>query len=600
MSGIETVGLVLAAIPLIISTLEHYQDSKGAVSTWRQHVRVAQSLVRNLKTEHGKLRNTCETLLGGIVSPAMLEPMLNSPFGPQWEDEGTRELIKRRLDHMYKAFEETVSDMIAIMHELKSNLGLNDQDQPEWYASGTVKRTVMRASFVIKRSSYNDTLQELISKNQTLETIVVGSIRLEPSRRNRTQIKYIGLFRRIIRSMYKALRLDLCGTCPEKHKLSLQLLTPPRTWRADEDSIVAKLDFRVILSHHAGTLVGSSLGGWTWKEVKLKVASPPGILKDGDIPHGSPLIQGSDMTRSAKHVNFSMETYAHTANSQAVGHTLSVDTQSKPPPDSLCLVLSRNNTRQTTCGYVVDPSVAEYGRFGVYHMDGIPGSGDLAFISIRDMMEKPNCLPSLPQKLTLGYTIVSGILQLHDTPWLSAVVTGRTLYLARYDTTVSFNRVYIARAEPEDPSHDDPLSPGPSDNNTNSTIPAEIAGNELIWELYVLLVEVIFWQPMDDFLSERCPNTTTAAAPREIFNLTTRRGFETVRDLLSQVTMVGGREYCGAVERCLNLAFGYPDLDLGHEEIQQQICGKIITPIEESAQSAERLTTAIGGFDIHF
>ncbi len=129
MSGIEAVGLALGVIPLIISALEHYQDSRGAVSTWRRHVRVVQSLVRNLKTEHGKLYNTCETLLGGIVPPAKLEPMLKEPFGPLWQDEDTRKRIERRLDHMYDTFQYTVRDMLAIMEELKSNLGLNTQGQ---------------------------------------------------------------------------------------------------------------------------------------------------------------------------------------------------------------------------------------------------------------------------------------------------------------------------------------------------------------------------------------------------------------------------------------------------------------------------------------
>lgn len=127
MSGIEAVGLVLGVIPLVISALEHYQDGKSAVSTWRRHIRVVQSLVRNLKTEHGKLYNTCETLLGGIVSPTKLEPMLNEPFGPLWQEEDTRERIERRLDHMYGTFQDTVRDMLAIMEELKSNLGLNSE-----------------------------------------------------------------------------------------------------------------------------------------------------------------------------------------------------------------------------------------------------------------------------------------------------------------------------------------------------------------------------------------------------------------------------------------------------------------------------------------
>jgi len=125
MSGIEIIGIVLGTIPLVISALEHYQDTRQVVSTWRRHVRVTQSLMRNLQTEHGKLYNTCETLLGGIVPSTMLLPMLKEPFGSLWQNDDVRERIEQRLDHMYYVFAENVKDMLATIEQLKSNLGID-------------------------------------------------------------------------------------------------------------------------------------------------------------------------------------------------------------------------------------------------------------------------------------------------------------------------------------------------------------------------------------------------------------------------------------------------------------------------------------------
>ncbi|KAI8946299.1 hypothetical protein F4801DRAFT_73038 [Xylaria longipes] len=257
MSGIEAVGLVMTIIPFVVSALEQYQDGESAVSTWRQHKRVVQSLTRNLKTEHGKLYNTCETLLGGIVSPDKLELMLKEPFGPLWQREKTKERIERRLDHMYNTFQETVGDMLATMKELRSNLGLNDQGQSEWYTGGTVKRNIMRASLVIKRSSYDRALRELISQNQTLENIVVSSLRLEPSRGKRSRGKYL-----------RAVKKD----CQQY----IQALTT-----RDEEAIIEKLHFGVILSHYAVGLSTLQSRSRNRKEVKLQVDIPSEVPRGG-------------------------------------------------------------------------------------------------------------------------------------------------------------------------------------------------------------------------------------------------------------------------------------------------------------------------------
>lgn len=469
----------------------------------------------------------------------------------------------------------------------------------------------MRASLVIKRSSYDQALQELISKNQTLETIVVGSLRLEPSRGKRSRGKYLEHFRKIISSIYKALQLGLCGACPQKHGVNLALLAPRLSLRGDEESIIRKLDFRVILSHHeVGRLDNPNLRSWNWKEVKLQVDVPSGFLKRGIVLPSIPSTEATGERNVAKRVEISVEENPPTINSRAISNRLPTAKNPvllTPPPKlmvgKLCQALSIDSFRSKTCGYVTDPSVHEYGRFTVSHIDDMGDSCQLTFISIRDTMKTPvHCgqrsTPSLPQKLALASSIASGTLQLQNTPWLSIIMTTRTLYLSRFDEIVSFNRVYISRKAPEDACyHDSPCS-GPCGDITGVISRSEGFGNELMWALFVLLIEVALWRAMDDILSENSIANIAGASPKDIFDYTTERGFGIVRSLLSKVAMVGGQEYCSAVESCLKLAFGYPNLDLGHEELRQQIYGNIITPIEESCERSKTLTIASGGFDI--
>ncbi|KAI0505728.1 hypothetical protein F5B22DRAFT_494677 [Xylaria bambusicola] len=597
MSGVEAVGLVLGVIPLIISALEHYHDGKSAVSTWRGHVRVVQSLIRNLKTEHGKLYNTCETLLGGIVSPAKLEPMLNEPFGPLWQDEDAKKRIETRLDHMYNTFQDTVKDMLTIMEELKSNLGLSPEGQPERYAGGTVKRYIMRVSLVIKRSSYDEALQGLIAKNQTLETIVIGSLRLEPSRGKRSQGKYLELFRWVIRSLYKALQLGLCEACPLKHGLCLQLLTPRLSLRGEEENIVGKLDFRAILSHYdALGLKNPNPKTWDWKSVRLQVdISSKNSTGELNLPT-RPSIGDASGKRVVKRVKFT--TRGH-LNTQVVnnGQPAPEYPMSPIPPqlmtDKLCHSLSIDVFKSKACGYATDPSAQEYGRFSVIPLDENCESSVLNFVSIWDILKAPahwrqRSTPSLPQKLALAAAISSGIIQLHETPWLSTIMTSQMLCLSSFNDVINFDRAYISKKAPEDLCRHGSNCTVPCGSNTCIIPRPEGFTNELIWGLFVLLIEVILWRSMDDVLSEKSGAINSNASPKEIFDCTTERGFEIVRSLLSKVALVGGQEYCNSVECCLKLAFGYPNLDLGQEEMRHQVYGNIITPIEESLKSTTK------------
>jgi hypothetical protein len=216
------------------------------------------------------------------------------------------------------------------------------------------------------------------------------------------------------------------------------------------------------------------------------------------------------------------------------------------------------------------------------------------------MMEAPLCwrqstAPSLPEKLALASVIASAILQLHNTPWLSSIMTSHTLYLARFDGVASFNQVYISKSAPEETCRHGLNCRGPCEDSTSVMKRPEGFGNELMWALFMLLIEVILWRTMETILCGRLAADLAREPPCQIFDYTTEQGFSRVQNILSKVTMVGGQEYCSAVEWCLKLAFGYPKLNLEQEGLRQQIYDNIVTPIEASCESSQTLTIVQGG-----
>lgn len=124
MSGFEVVGVILGTIPLLISALEHYERGIKTIQLMRRRAKVMHSLATALSTEQTILRNTCETLLGGIIDPKDMKPLLAEPFGPLWQDPDTKALVERRLDHTLKDFKALVHSMNEAVEEIRLKLRL--------------------------------------------------------------------------------------------------------------------------------------------------------------------------------------------------------------------------------------------------------------------------------------------------------------------------------------------------------------------------------------------------------------------------------------------------------------------------------------------
>ena len=123
MSGFEVVGVLLGAIPLVISTLEHYRDGVRTISRWRKFDRELQSLIRNLETERVKLQNVCEKLLIGLVPPSRIEAMVGNPLGDLWLEKETQKKIQTLLWNSWGVFRETVAAVNTAINEMVKRLG---------------------------------------------------------------------------------------------------------------------------------------------------------------------------------------------------------------------------------------------------------------------------------------------------------------------------------------------------------------------------------------------------------------------------------------------------------------------------------------------
>ena len=122
MSGLELTGIVLGSIPLIISALEHYQIGLGKFLIWKNYTNVLANLELDLETEYLVLKNTCESLLDGMVPSIEREAMVSNPFGEEWRSQTIKDQLYWKLDVSVGVFEKNVQQMKMAIERLQRKL----------------------------------------------------------------------------------------------------------------------------------------------------------------------------------------------------------------------------------------------------------------------------------------------------------------------------------------------------------------------------------------------------------------------------------------------------------------------------------------------
>ncbi|KAJ4129020.1 hypothetical protein NW768_007549 [Fusarium equiseti] len=231
MSGFEIAGIVLGAIPLLISALEHYADGLSTLQRWRKHKREINSLIRNLETERIKLENVCEKLLLNLVPHSQIEDLISNPMGDRWTDKEIQEKIQFRLGKGFNVFESTVIDLRTNIDEMAERIA----SQSEGITVG-IKRVV----FALSRTQYTDLLNHIRESVSNLENLTDRNMELEPARRVRSRERLFTLLRAMSDSLYRALKSSLHCRCEHDIGLHLENRISKFAPTHDEDKLISR------------------------------------------------------------------------------------------------------------------------------------------------------------------------------------------------------------------------------------------------------------------------------------------------------------------------------------------------------------------------
>ncbi|KAK3352049.1 hypothetical protein B0H65DRAFT_538022 [Neurospora tetraspora] len=488
MSGFEVAGLVLGALPLIISALEGYAKGAGAIQQWRFYTRELRILKRGLETEHVKLQNVCEKLLMGIAQPPIIEKMIENTFGPLWKEAENPEIyhkIRQRLWRAARIFEENVKDMNRALQELQEKLNVGPDGQPRLDTQGvSFRKELKRLSFALNKSVYLELLTRIRDGVSSLEALTSQNSDLEPERNKRSNGRLYRIMHSLSGGIYQALCTAMTACqCPTSHLLGLKLSSPPHTSVIPDDEdedVVRNLSVKLAVSDQ--NIAHGKLDR-LWCSLVVKPSSRPRQSQIYQQPT-APVESERPTKRARKTVMFSfsenpaarrpglLSRYSSQSSgevevtSRSSTQTLTLDvTKTKPEASNediimdLCETVRQLPSLQASgcCGHITGPAAVDasaterYGLYALGHLLPSDSFGQCSFISLHEVLTEQLTAPAPfydEDRLRLAYILASSVLQLAGTPWLTTKVTTKDIFLIRCNGTTHLQEAIVVRQLP--------------------------------------------------------------------------------------------------------------------------------------------------------
>jgi hypothetical protein len=128
-TGVEAAGLVLGAIPLIISALENYENLSAPTNAfihWKRHLG---RLIRELYSIHTSYEQAVRLLLKPFADLADQTTMMEDPQSKLWREGDVANGLRERLGPVYGPFIITIDEVSEILVEIAACLNIPGSQQ---------------------------------------------------------------------------------------------------------------------------------------------------------------------------------------------------------------------------------------------------------------------------------------------------------------------------------------------------------------------------------------------------------------------------------------------------------------------------------------
>ncbi|OBS22579.1 hypothetical protein FPOA_08915 [Fusarium poae] len=568
MSGLEVAGIVLGSIPLVISTLEHYKNGVSLIQRYRRYERELQRLIRNLETEQVKLQNVCEKLLDGIVSPSLIDAMVEDPGGDLWTKKETHKAIRTRLWKSCDVFERTLRDIQTATDEMYDKLGHGSETS--WSDMTLAGKELKRIAFALSRSEYSEHLETIRDGITNLESLATMNIELEPKRRVRSRVKLLSLLRTVVASIYRAVESNL--KCNREHHISVRLSGGvDKPGYSDEDQIMQDHHTDLLLAHHLweGTSQSLKVGRHEWEGWLLRVV--PSLPTTAQISVPTPIspLPKPKGEKKGKSVRFSMSRFGSSTTvtdkaTSSINHgiaSLSIGkTTATPPKIQPCRNIcskAKPSISPICLGAITDKLSGQTRTYNVYSSSVLPSETQYSTVSLYEVLhnEDGSHLFTYRQRLQLAVFAATSVLHLYRTPWMSELPKSKSIVFVKTRDVVDYSKAFL---KAEQTSQDN--------GGRNAMIPTP-----KLLPIGVLLVELIKGQRIESLRS----------AKEELGSeLSALSDFMTAQRLVDEICQASST-YGSAIRRCLDVGFKAQACDVQNEDFQHNFYSGIVALLEE-------------------
>ncbi|MCJ1324464.1 hypothetical protein MMC10_001126 [Thelotrema lepadinum] len=630
-SGLEIAGLVLGAVPLLISACEHYAEGLEIIKGWWRFEREIDNIKRTLIAQKTIIDLTCERLLDGLVSAECITSLLDNAEGSEWEDKDLKSKLKHRLG---KAYDSYIDHMVEI-HSLVVKLSrLLDVDTGSLASPAASKGThsqagkqatsdpkkLKRIKFVFSQRQHKAILDQLDKKNDVVSTLVSKSLELEPLRirRKQTSVSWKSVQKRA-RILHEAISTRLSCTCTEPHVAHLQLeeqglaeygTHPPSLEiktgsNHDKSGPQFESPFEILFLQHEA----KNPSNWLHLQVRIRflpqqLDSTNGLSQfQGCTPSGKGTSQNGSLkdvhgkTRKRDMLGFTMlskpekrQSQANTSSKRAIAFAKDPEVNSSngqlgPELTDLCALIKSLQCGPLEAEKYIGYMCCSQRQILSAHIATTSALASLSsddIVPVSEMIARKSSSFTLGERYRLAVIIAHSVLQLSNTPWLPQtwkledILTVRKAINNRAtkpSTSASIHPVDTCQFRGFYISK--PFPPQQTNQNQSQSPYITLLRSPPLFFLGLALIELCLNKPISALRDPKLDRLDASGAP----NLLT--DWAAAKRLVDVVLKKAGSRYADAVRRCIHCDFDQREVSLENETFRRAVYEGVLGPLEE-------------------
>ncbi|PLN76049.1 hypothetical protein BDW42DRAFT_197411 [Aspergillus taichungensis] len=560
-TGIETTGVVLAILPLLVNQVDNYVQGLETLKSFRakRYLADLHTYLENIENQRVLFVNTLEQALDGIVDyPHEIGELINDPGGSLWTSPSIQSGLEQKMGRSYEPFQRKMAELSHLLTLLTEKLELDHQQPQEyWDNASVVEREVKKFRHIFKKSVYTQLLNRIKEVNSLLRTLVQQTDELHFIRKRR-----LGLNQRLVwqkksreaaRSLYNIIIYGQCGACPCKDEHHIRfVLEPLPPKQVSLAGIPGNPRFRMVFSSKAN---GGVERAWTdGHEIEAESASNQHSLAISRL--NMLLAQGGQSSTGARRVRSPSNTIQNICSTLSA---VTISNEAKLPLGRLSDAQHQHSMYYVRC---------TTGRETWQSLEDLLAKGTTTTIPSVQPNSACGATFSRKSRSQLALNLACSVLQFHGT-WLKANWRPSDILLPGEEGTTNFHSPYLL---PSVETLKERTICNQQNSNSNSSI---LIQNEALFPLGLALVELSL-----------CQNLDALYAPEDHDLIKAEAYLKTALRVMETVETESGRDYADVVRQCL-LWHGRKQDSLEDEKLQERIFQLIILPLMEYSKIFE-------------